>query len=71
MFPVIGRIALLLLGRRVLDRVVEHPRVAPLVRTRKGRLALLVLGLGLRRHPRTRVVGHVLRGVHRSSRRLR
>ena len=68
MFPFIARFAVLLLASRLFERLAEHPRVAHLLNTRKGRLTLLVLGFGLRRHSRTRYVGHVMRlarGHHR------
>lgn len=68
MFPVIARFAVLMLASRLFERLAEHPRVAPLVNSRKGRLALLVLGFGLRRHSRTRYLGQAMRlarGHHR------
>jgi hypothetical protein len=61
MFPFIARFAALMLAGRLIERMVKHPRVAPIVNTRKGRLALLVLGFGLRRHSRTRYLGHAMR----------
>jgi hypothetical protein len=60
MFALIGRFGLLLVAGKVLERVVRHPKVAPFARSRRGRLALLALGWGLRRHRRTRLAGHVM-----------
>lgn len=71
MFPWIARFGLLLIGERVFRRVARHPRLAPIVATRKGRLAMLALAFALRRHRRTRVAGHALRHAHRWSRRIR
>jgi hypothetical protein len=59
MFALIGRFGLLLVAGKVFERVVRHPKVAPFARSRSGRLALLAVGWGLRRHRRTRLVGHV------------
>ena len=69
MVPLIARFAALIVAGRVFDRVARHPRVAPIVRSRKGRWGVLLLGLALRRHPRTRVAGNVLRHAGRLSRR--
>lgn len=69
MFAWFIRFALLLFGGKIFRRVARHPRIASLVGTRKGRLALLLLGLGLRRHRRMRVAGRALRQLHRRSRR--
>ncbi len=65
MFPLIARFAALIVAGRVFDRVVKHPRLAPFVGSRKGRLAMLALGFGLRRHPRTRYAGQVMRLARR------
>jgi hypothetical protein len=68
MFPLIARFAALMVAGRLFGRVLQHPRLAPIVNTRKGRLALLVLGFGLRRHSRTRYIGHAVRLARRSHR---
>jgi hypothetical protein len=67
-FPFLARIAVVLVAGRLLARVAQHPRIAPLARSRKGGLALLVLGWGLRWHPRTRKVGRIVRQVVHVSR---
>lgn len=65
MFPLMARFALLFVGRKAFQRVTSHPRVAPVLSTRGGRLALLLTGFALRQHPRTRFVGHALRQARR------
>jgi hypothetical protein len=67
-FPFIARFAFLVVAGRLLERLIKHPRVAPIVSTRKGRLALLVLGVGLRRHPRTRLLGRAVPLAHKHQR---
>jgi hypothetical protein len=69
MFALIGRFGLLLVAGKVFERVVRHPKVAPIARSRRGRLALLALGWGLRRHRRTRLAGHVMGRAARVARR--
>lgn len=69
MVPLVARFAALMVAGRVFDRVARHPRVAPVVRSRKARWGVVLLGLALRRHPRTRVAGHALRHAGRLSRR--
>lgn len=49
MFPFIARIAVVSVVGRMLARGLQHPRLAPIARSRKGRLALLALGWGMRR----------------------
>lgn len=68
MFPFIARFGVVLIAGKVFERVVRHPRVAPFARSRRGRMALLVLGWGLRRHPRTQLAGHVARKAARVAR---
>jgi hypothetical protein len=68
MFPLIARFALALVAGAALERLVRHPRMAPLARSRRGRMALLALGWGMRRHRRTRMAGHAM---GRAARRLR
>ncbi len=60
MVPFLARFGVVLVAGKVFERVVRHPRVAPLARSRSGRLALLALGWGLRRHPRLRLAGRVV-----------
>ena len=71
MFPWIARLVLLVAGDRVFRRVAQHPRLAPIVGTRKGRFALFLIGLGLRRHRKTRLAGHAVRRLQRWGRRAR
>ncbi|HXT37294.1 MAG TPA: hypothetical protein VN837_17100 [Chloroflexota bacterium] len=52
MFPFIARIAVVSVVGRMLARGLQHPRLAPIARSRKGRLALLALGWGMRRGSR-------------------
>jgi hypothetical protein len=68
MYAWIVRFALLLLGGRIFRRVAQHPRVAPVMGTRKGRLALLLLGYGLGRHRKTRMAGQAVHLMRRWSR---
>jgi len=68
MFPLIARFALLFVGRKAFQRVAGHPRLAPVLTTRGGRLALLLTGFALRWHPRTRAASHALRQARRWSR---
>jgi len=68
MLPLIVRFAALILAGRLFERIVKHPRLAPIVNTRWGRLLLLVLGFGLRRRRGTRYLGHA---VSLARRRLR
>jgi hypothetical protein len=68
MFPFIARFGLALVAVKVAERVVRHPGVAPFARSRGGRFALLALGWGLRRHPRTRLAGHAVRAAARVAR---
>lgn len=68
MFPFIARFAAAIVAGKAIERVFQHPRLAPIARSRKGRLAMVALGWGLRRHRRTRLVGH---GMGRAARRLR
>lgn len=65
MFPLVVRFALLFVGREAFQRLTSHPRVAPVLTTRRGRLALLLTGFALRQHPRTRFAGHALRKARR------
>jgi hypothetical protein len=68
MFPLIIRFAALILAGHLFDRIVKHPRLAPIVNTGKGRLLLLVLGFGLRRRLGTR---YLRRAVSLAGHRLR
>ena len=68
MFPLIARFAALIVAGRLFDRVVKHPRLAPFVSSHKGRLAMVVLGFGLRRHSRTRFAGQIMRLARRNHR---
>ncbi|MDB5076627.1 MAG: hypothetical protein JWO42_2806 [Chloroflexi bacterium] len=68
MFPFIARLAMLAVAGRMIGRIARHPRVAPYARSRKGRLALLALGWGMRRRRRTRGAGRMLGRVSRHSR---
>lgn len=56
----VARFALGMLGRSVVRRAVRRRHGVPLVGTRKGRLALLLLGFALRRRRMTRLAGHAL-----------
>lgn len=69
MFPLIARFAALMVAGRIFDRVARHPRVAPVVRSRKARWGMFLLGMALRRNRRTRLAGHALRHADRFSRR--
>ena len=68
MFPFLARFALMVTAGRLIGRAVQHPRVAPIAQSRAGRVGLVLLGFGLRRHPRTRTAGHIMRQVARRSR---
>jgi hypothetical protein len=62
-FPFIARAAAVMVAGKLIARVAQHPRLAPLASSRKGRLALLALGWGMRRHRRTRLAGSLVRHV--------
>lgn len=66
MFPFIARLAVVAVAGKLLARAAQHPKLAPLARSRKGRMALLALGWGMRRHPRTRKAGHLIRHTTRA-----
>ena len=69
MFAWIARFAALAVAGRVFNRVARHPRLAPVVRSRTARWGMPLVGLLLRRHPRTRLAGHAMRHFSRFSRR--
>jgi hypothetical protein len=68
MYPFIARVAAAMIAGRLIARIARHPRIAPIARSRKGRMALVALGWGLRRHRRTQKAGSALRHVTRYSR---
>lgn len=68
MFPLLARFGVVLIAGKIFERVARHPSVAPLAQSRRGRMALLALGWGLRRHSRTRLAGHVVRKAARVAR---